>query len=605
MKGEWLLTNGTGGYAMGSQDGLARRAYHGWLVAALDPPLGRRLLLHRVEPVLLETGEILATALYPGGVLSPDPRRLLLDFQENPWPRWTYQTQKGLVAVTLALLPGVGAAHVQVDLLSGDEADILLRPVVSDRSHHGRLAPGTPFKVQAQDDAAWVTGPEVALRMEAPGTRFEGDPFFLEDVVLEEEVLRGYPEPDRQFVPGGFRGRIRRGSPLQFRISLEGAGALPERPESHALSLASLFPEPPTREPQSPDRVAVRSALPAFLAEGPAGPAIIAGFPWFGAWARDSFISVPGLLGTGRVELSGQILLRFLQDLEDGLFPDSLPTSGTPSIRNAADAPLHFIRAVGAYARAGGDAGPFQDGIREIIQSFTRGTAYGIGLRGDLLKVGPSALPLTWMDAVLPSGAVTPREGYPVELTALFLLALDEAAALLASDREAFLSLRHRVEGRARLAFRDLPDRLDPQGTPDPALRPNILFLGLALPDWAGRILSRVEPLLTPMGLRSLGPLELSYRGIYQGAQVERDGAYHEGTVWPFLLGPWADLVRLGGGDPGPTLQAMARRLLKEGPVPGQIPEVAGGDPPFGPGGCPAQAWSVFEIFRSLGRFEP
>ena len=356
--------------------------------------------------------------------------------------------------------------------------------------------------------------------------------------------------------------------------------------------------------------------------EGKAGSTVIAGYPWFTDWGRDTMIALPGLLlATGKHAEAAETLRTFARFAHDGLIPNTFPEGDAPAQYNTADATLWFFRALERYLTATGDRTLLRDlwpTLVEIIAAHERGTRFGIGVdpTDGLLRMGEPGVQLTWMDAKVDDWVVTPRTGKPVEVNGLWLHALHLMAAwsplcnttptpYIRAATKAAVSFTHRF-WNAECGY--LYDVLDiPDGTDDASLRPNqCIALALSscpLPEaQARRALDAVTAtLLTPYGLRTLAPDDPRYIGRYGGNRYARDGAYHQGTVWPWLLGPYADALRRLGGTRA-EVRALVRPLLDHLRVAGvgSISELFDGDPPHLPGGCPFQAWSVAELLRLL-----
>ncbi|HEY7957002.1 MAG TPA: amylo-alpha-1,6-glucosidase, partial [Polyangia bacterium] len=363
------------------------------------------------------------------------------------------------------------------------------------------------------------------------------------------------------------------------------------------------------------DQFLVARAIPRLDGTSESGSTVIAGYPWFTDWGRDTFIALPGLaLATGRVELAGELLAAFAPHLEQGLVPNRFPDGGEAPEYNAADAPLWYVLAVCRFARAGGDPGQvaaLRPSVRQILEGYLGGTRYGIGLDDDgLIHASAPGLQLTWMDAKFRNWVVTPRMGKPVEIQALWVAALEAVARLSAVDDPAWAGELEERAAWARSSFAAtfwdesrgwLCDVVDGPRK-DPTLRPNQLYaLGLCAPlidhERACRALEACEQaLLTPVGLRSRAPGD-GYHGRFTGDQRARDAAYHQGTVWPFLLGIYADAcLRVRGAVPAGLLDGVRAHLCGDGL--GTLCEIFDGDPPHAPRGCVAQAWSVAEALR-------
>lgn len=620
---EWLVTNGLGGYALGTATLAATRGYDGWLVAALAPPVGRTLLVAKLEPVItLPSGQEvnLSTNLYPGAV---DPQGYLLieSFRPDPAPTWVFRVQGARVTLKLAMVPGRNETRVRLSSQGLPMAvPLRLVPFVNARDHHGRTAPeGLTTQIEALTDGVAVNVLEPAVRIVIRGARLRFSPgsFWIQRMRYPLEELRGYPALDAHLVPGQLLTTLSDEDPVDVEIAAGEATAGPGDPCAIALEREA---EEERSWPQAiaalarrdPGLLALLRAAPAFRVRRGTGHSIIAGYPWFADWGRDTLISLTGLvLVPGHLEEAGEILTTFAGRLKNGLIPNAFMDGGEVNY-HAADAPLWFVEAVARYRAYGGQE-DLWPAVEQILTAYLDGTDFGIGIGPDgLVHAGSSGLALTWMDAITAGGPVTPREGAPVEVNALMYAALENAARLSpAAQAQAWEKRAQAFRAALRAHFLPGPvDRITPDGQADTTLRPNALFLAALsstalAPEEIGALLSRLEPLRTPRGIRTLGRDEPGYRGRYEGSAAERDAAYHQGTAWPFLLGPWCTALRRSRGERGgsPAVRGLLGDFLAgalpEG-MPGQLCEVYDGDAPQRPGGCPAQAWSVGEVLRAL-----
>jgi glycogen debranching enzyme len=609
---EWLLANGRGGFAMGSALGVNTRRYHGLLVAASPTPPRRLLALHSViEQVEIDDATVdLAThhfgdppRLHPPGFRHL--RSVLVDAERN-CVTWGSCIGDVEVSRTLFVHEGVNAVTVEY---------VVHAPVKPVRL---RLRPLTPMRdMHALDDERVTPAPDVAvvhgdpvvrrhgqgLRLACPDATWADEPEWWRGFRYVEDVARGQSWCEDVWSPGTFTVDVPPGARITVRLRAAltddvgaPAGDTPPPAPLHAAARAFVVERPDDAEP---------------------GTTIIAGYPWFADWGRDAMISLPGLLlSTGRHAAARSVLERFRRLIRHGLLPNCTLDDTPEPLYNTVDAGLWFAHAVHRYARVTGDADMNEliGGVRAIVSACRAGTRYGIRVAADgLLAAGDGTEPVTWMDAQRGGVTFTPRDGCAVEVNALWHNALCCLADLVGPGADAD-DLRGEAERSAR-AFRAAfwwPERgclRDVAG--EDRVRPNQIFaVSLPFSPLADAEQSAVvdvvrDRLLTPFGLRTLDPDDPGYRGRYEGDLMERDAAYHNGTVWPWLIGPYCDaLLRVSGEDAIPEVRAAIEPLLAEmdrGCV-GQLAEVYDGDEPHRASGCPAQAWSVAEVLRIADR---
>ncbi len=634
---EWLETNGLGGYAMSTVTGENTRRYHGLLVAATEPPVGRAVLLSKLEEALLVKGRRieLSTNRFPG-TTHPEGFRFLIDFRMDPFPTFTWDAGGVVVEKEVFMPHGENAVCVTWRLVKGwnDAGSIGLevRPLVAFRDFHALthenadLDPTVDIATDRVRIAPYKGLPTLYFAHEGTATK-AGDWYrFFE---YEEEKARGFDNREDLWHPFS----------VSFSFTFEEiSGAA--RPE--ATIIASTSPRSPSdihtlrktelsrREALTvnatadPVLRALTRAADQFLVERGDLTTVIAGYPWFSDWGRDTMIALPGLtLTTDRPDVAKQILLAFSRHVNQGMLPNRFPEAGEEPAYNSVDASLWYFEAVRQYAEATGDVALVRDRLFRILADIVtwheRGTRYGIRVSADgLLEWHAAGEALTWMDARVGGRPVTPREGKPVEIQALWFNALRTMRdfASILGDEDSARGYAARAE-RCRTTFlRLFPDEKGAglvdcvDGTSrDRSIRPNQLFAvslhhSMVPKPLARGVLTTVEEhLLTPYGLRTLPPADPSYRGRYEGGPVERDSAYHQGTVWPWLLGAYATAFRRVHDDGQASIRAvrdlfepLKRFLLGDGL--GQIPEIFDGDAPHQPRGCVAQAWSVAEILR-------
>jgi predicted glycogen debranching enzyme len=626
---EWLETDGLGGFASGTVAGQRTRRYHALLLVATTPPTGRFVLVNGLDAwVDTEAGRFaLSSQRYDPDVTHPDGESRLESFTTEPWPRWTYQLEDGTRIEQELFVPhGSAAVALRWRLLEGaGRAALWVRPFLSGRDYHSLHHENPAFRFDAE-----VTGESVTWRPYAgvPGTialsngGYQHQPVWYRNFLYEEERARGLDCTEDLASPGLFRWDLHREAILILQA---------EQPPSASKELVSadarwrLWQEAERkRRGLFPSRL--HRCADDYLVRRGTGKTIIAGYPWFTDWGRDTFIALRGLcLATGRLDDARNILLDWAGTVSEGMVPNRFPDHGDTPEFNSVDASLWFIVAVNDYLQAaqvqqGGVParvqGPLRQAVEAILAGYTRGTRHGIRCEEDgLLAAGEPGVQLTWMDAKVGDWVVTPRIGKPVEVQALWLNALWIGARmdskwkpLYERGRQAF---RERFWNDQRGHLHDVVDVDHQSGKVDSSFRPNQIFSVGGLPvilldrEQAIKVVTVVETCLwTPMGLRSLAPDDPNYRPHYRGGVLERDGAYHQGTVWPWLAGPFIEAwVRVRGRTDSAKRAARERFLA---PLLGQLDvaglghlaEIADGARPHKPAGCPFQAWSLGELLR-------
>jgi predicted glycogen debranching enzyme len=621
---EWLCTNGMGGYAMGSVAGSLERSYHGLLIEATDPPLGRTLRLAKLDPELTVDGITvgLDANAWDSGVVAPNSARLLESFT---WDRgvatWTWLVQGARIKRRVAMVPGEHTTAVEWSLVGGaDRATLRLRALGSTRSHHHTSADAGPTpRIETLDGEVRVdVEGHTTLRLLHDGEAEAGGELYT-DFLLGTEKARGLGSVDahRRFAditftlePGYVRGVL---------VTTE---ADPEPTLARAITAtqmrASTLSEAAPKVPR-----ALAAAADQFIVQRDGGKTVIAGYPWFGDWGRDTMIALEGLcLRTGRAAVAADILRTFARYAKDGLLPNRFPSADEEPEYNTVDATMWFFRAaeltVAALPKAEADAlvADLVPVLDDVVAHHLNGTHYNIHVADDgLVSAGAEGVQLTWMDARFDGWVVTPRRGKPVEVNGLWVHGLGVLAGFRqrlgrkTGDIDELAARARHALGRFWNAETGcLYDVLDGPDGDDAAIRPNQL-MALALdscPLSAEQRASAVRVaghhLLTGMGLRSLTPYDDDYIGDYGGPAADRDPAYHQGTVWGWLIGPWARARRAVGDAPKDIradLAALLDHTAHEGVI-GSVSEVFTGDAPFAPRGAPAQAWSVAELICAL-----
>jgi predicted glycogen debranching enzyme len=642
LRREWLVTNGLGGYASATVAGVSTRSYHGLLVAALEPPVARTVLVaNSVDWVVYDGARYpLSTSEFGNGMISPAGHRFIETFRlEGSLPVWTFAIADALVERRIWMPDGVNATFVTYRLLRGSgPIDLEVTPLVTYRSFHALASgQGWDFGVDAQERGATIRAYEGAAPfwLCSDKAEFRPDGSWWWGFHHRGEAERGLADSGDLFAPGVFLARLDPGATVALiystdpQIDLDAASSLAaakERQQSLLTRAGVANADPVVQQlVLAADQFLV--ARP--LADEPDGRSVIAGYHWFNDWGRDTMISLPGLtLATGRAEEAASILRTFARYLADGLLPNNFPDSaGVVPGYNTADATLWYILAIRAYEEATGDESLVTDllpALLQVIERHLEGTRYGIGVdpTDGLLRAGEPGVQLTWMDAKVGDWVVTPRIGKPVEINALWYNALRTVAELHAvrgdrSNAARLTALADRTQESFRTRFRRpdldyLADVVDGPDGDDWSLRPNQIFaLSLPFPMLEGEeargVLDAVSrSLLTSYGLRSLTPLDPAYRGTYGGDQVLRDGSYHQGPVWSWLLGPYAEAsFRLTGDDSAAlsVLRPIGDHLRDAGL--GSVSEIFEGDPPHLPKGCVAQAWGVAETLRVWRLLDP
>jgi predicted glycogen debranching enzyme len=656
LRTEWLLTNGLGGFAMGTALGVNTRRYHGLLIAATRPPVGRILALHSmIEQLVIPRDEgseeviDLSTQQFVGPdgepLLHPGGWRYLIGFESEPNGfSWTWSVRGITIDRFLNNHPGRNVVLTHYGLEgAAPGVRLRVRPLIALRDFHGleHERSDSPIVTALQSGFASATHDlrlEVELiRQGAADMMAEwlDDPQWWRGFAYSADRDRGQDWREDLWSPGVFEGRC---ASRQGRLSLKIELKVPWREDrSHPGRVSEYFIPP--NEPQislSRLKWAAKDFLVSRIGGDEASVSVIAGYPWFADWGRDAMISLPGLmLCTGRFDDARSTLLNFAGHMQRGLIPNCFHDSGTVE-HNTVDASLWFIHAVrslhAASPRHVDDA--LLAACREIVAAYQRGTDHGIHMdpKDGLIVAGDASTQLTWMDAKRDGVAFTPRHGKAVEINALWFNALRCLAAMTddETERRRLSALADRVAASFRAQFwwpqrACLHDVLAPlesgagYAASGDQLRPNQIFAA-SLPhspltrDQQRAVVNVVgERLLTPFGLRTLDRDDPAYRSRYEGDMWQRDSSYHQGTVWPWLIGPYCEAM-LRANDFSAAAKAEARRVLQPllgemsntqgGRCLGQIAEVYDGDEPHRPSGCPAQAWSVAEVLRALTLIE-
>ncbi len=625
---EWLEADSLGGFASGTRCGLRSRRYHGLLLCALKPPQDRRLLVQGFV-AWLETAagraELWPQA-YAGGHQGPCDA-VVERFSCEPWPTWRLRTALGPVLEIELFVPhGRPSVALRFRLAEAfDEAvKLSVRPLMSGRDFHAlhHENPAFHFEPRRQGELLRFTPyPGAPAVQSLSNARFLAAPDWYRNFFYSEEAARGLDATEDLATPGVLELSLEYDKrELWWLLQAEVSGALAVPIEGAATFVQLLRRGELERRHQTPD--VLERAASAYIVRRGEGKTIIAGYPWFGDWGRDTFIALRGLcLARGDLDTARSILCEWAGAVSEGMLPNRFSDSADePPEYNSVDAALWFVLTAQELLDTGtasaNDRQKLEQAMLAIVGGYARGTRYAIAADNDcLLAAGAAGVQLTWMDAKVGDWVVTPRRGKPVEIQALWLNALGCAARIdprfLDLQQRAHAAFARRFWNPDRRMLFDVIDVEHVPGTSDAACRPNQIFAagGLAVtllpPEQARAVVDAVErELWTPLGLRSLERHHPDYRSHYVGGVWERDGAYHQGTVWPWLSGPFVEAwVKVRGNTPEAKAEArerfvqpLRRHLLHAGI--GHVSEVADAEPAYLPRGCPFQAWSVGELLR-------
>ncbi len=651
---EWLEADGLGGFASGTVSGIRTRRYHALLLTATTPPAGRMVLVNGFD-AWVETPRgtfAISSQRYGPDVIHPDGASRVESFEYEPWPRWRYKIDDLTIEQELFVPKGESAVFTSWRVVAGIDdagqpgsptpatADIKLRVrlFLSGRDFHSTQHENGSFKFVADQNGERVTFRSydgVPAVMAHSNGRYGHEPAWYRNFLYSEEQARGLDAAEDLASPGVFEFLLSH-KPAVLMLAAEAVAGVGDPGSSNQPAST-----PPATESIEARYAQVRTieqarrkyfssplerAADAYLVKRGQGKTLIAGYPWFGDWGRDTFIAIRGLcIATGHLEDARDILLAWAGVVSQGMLPNRFPDSGEQPEFNSVDASLWYIIAVNDYLLAAKKQRSLTDdchteklraAVEAILAGFNEGTRFGIRAdRDGLLSAGEHGQQLTWMDARVDGREITPRIGKPVEIQALWLNALAIGAKVSARWQSLF--------DKGRAAFEEkfwnehagyLADVIDcdhQPGTVDVTFRPNQIFAVGGLPlqllsqEKARRVVDAVEMLLlTPVGLRSLAPGEPGYAPHYQGGSRERDAIYHQGTVWPWLIGPFVEAwVRVRGSTSEAKAEARAKFLppiyqhLNEAGL-GHISEICDAEPPHTPRGCPFQAWSLGELLR-------
>jgi len=626
---EWLEPDGLGGFASGTTSGIATRRYHALLLAAQHPPSSRTVLVNGFR-AWLETpsGEVQLTRHHFAPDVRTDADVEIESFTAEPWPSLRYVSRSSDLVVVQELFVLHGSPTALVSFrLEGEQRGVKLcvRPFLSGRNFHSLHCENSAFCFEPEQSGSrlrfspYPGVPQVDMLSNGSYTHA---PEWYRHFRYAAERERGLDCDEDLAAPGILSFDLSAGPAFWISSAATPGVTLPEGVSAEAFFSSSSQRERTRRNAfASPLEKAANSYL---VARG-RGRTIIAGYPWFGDWGRDTFIALRGLcLATGRLDEAREILVEWSQAVSEGMLPNLFPDGDGQPEYNSVDASLWYVIAADEVLNDAGsssllsrsDRQALEDAILAIVSGYRRGTRFGIRCDTDgLLACGEPGVQLTWMDAKVGEYVVTPRTGKPVEIQALWLNALAIAANLApelsAQLKSAQRSFEPRFWNEASGALNDVVDVDHQHGRVDASIRPNQIFaagglpLTLLSPDRARRVIDTVErQLLTPLGLRSLAPSDPAYVSHYQGGVWQRDTAYHQGTVWPWLMGPFVEAWLKSRGNTVNAKREAAQRFaapllahLNRAGI-GHVSEIADAQAPHTPRGCPFQAWSVSELVR-------
>jgi predicted glycogen debranching enzyme len=653
---EWLEADGLGGFASGTTSGERSRRYHALLLSATRPPSGRMVLVNGFDAwVETPAGKFaISTQCYSPDAVYPDGFTRIVDFQSEPWPTWTFRLSDSMTLTqelfvphgisgcclrwklsTEALSPGgrgqgEGARAAAESVSTGT---LELRPFLSGRDYHSTHHENAAFQFDLQNRDGWLAWKpyhKVPAVLALANGEYRQDPEWFRNFLYQFELERGLDFLEDLASPGVFRFDLSQPAVLIFAAEEHTAAMMKAvGPNTNAATgAADVFERIAYSESVRRKKFAtpLHRAADQYLVRRASGQTIIAGYPWFTDWGRDTFISLRGLcLPIDKIEEAKQILLAWAGTVSEGMLPNRFPDAGDTPEFNSVDASLWFIVAVHELCDAASKRGrpiavedrqKLEAAILAIVDGYSRGTRFGIRMDSDgLLAAGEPSWQLTWMDAKVGDHVITPRVGKPVEIQALWLNALWIASRIDRRWTAAFEKARAEFERRfwnARLGcLFDVVDVDHQPGRVDESQRPNQIFAVGGLPlallhgERAKSVVDIVETrLFAPLGLRTLAPGSPNYAPQCVGGPAERDGAYHQGTVWPWLMGAFVEAwIRVRCGTAEAKRQAAEKFLpaleehLRSAGL-GHISEIADAEPPLTPRGCPFQAWSLGEYLR-------
>lgn len=641
---EWLVTNGIGGYASGTVSGVLTRRYHGLLIAALKPPLDRKLLLTKLDEIVQYDGETF-DLFANRWVSTTDPHgyRYIENFYlDGTIPVWSFAFADALLEKRIWMQQGANITYIRYQLQRGSyPVQLNLKALVNYRDHHGETQFGEPMKIELVEHGVKVLAHDGAVPFYLLSDKAQAEPrneWYL-DFSLAVEQYRGFRGFEDNFFAAEFHITLQPGESVTMigsteqNVNLDPDLALQKQKNYESMVLAQAngrFDKSPASIRQlvlAADQFIVKRQT----SEKAEGHTIIAGYPWFGDWGRDTMISLPGLtITTGRTYIAQSILRTFAGCVDRGMLPNRFTDLGETREYNTVDATLWYFEAIRAYHAATGDDALLQElfpVLKDIIEWHVRGTRYQIHVdpADGLLYAGEPGVQLTWMDAKVGDWVVTPRIGKPIEINALWHHALCVMAQFARRLHEPVSNFETAAEHVRQNFFKFWNqetgycfDVIDGPNGNEASLRPNQIF-AISIPaddinepalfsknQQKAIVKACARYLLTSHGLRSLAPIDPAYTGRYGGDTRQRDGAYHQGTVWGWLIGSFV-IASLKTGEDTETARTYLFPLLDHLSTHGlgSISEIFDGDAPFMPRGCIAQAWSVAEVLRAWQETKP
>jgi predicted glycogen debranching enzyme len=628
---EWLETDGLGGFASGTASGIRTRRYHALLLTAMTPPTGRVVLVNGFD-AWIETPNgkfALISQRYAPEIISSDGANRIVDFTHEPWPKWRFRCEDGTEIEQEIFVEAGKSSCTVLWRVIGEQRNVKLfaRPFLSGRDYHALHRENPNFSFEAHihaDHVAWRPYYGLPAVTAVSNGIYTHEPFWYRNFSYEEEEARGLDCVEDLASPGVFQWELSFGEAAwTLTTDLESVHRSAGETSVQERALEARLNEQLRR---SQFKSPLARAADAYIVRGRHGKTIIAGYPWFADWGRDTFIALRGLcIANGRLDDALNIVLSWSAHVSEGMLPNRFPDSGEAPEFNSVDASLWFIIAVQDLLEAlnaaqrkinAGDKAALLAAVEAILNGYAAGTRFGIRQDEDgLLACGVPGSQLTWMDARVGDWTVTSRVGKPVEVNALWINALHVGARFSARWQDEFnkaaSAFRARFWNQDRECLYDVIDCDHIAGRVDASFRPNQIFAigGLPLnllPRALGlKIVAKVEACLwTPLGLRSLAPEEPGYTPHYQGGVGERDGAYHQGTVWPWLAGAFVEAwIRVRDNSAEAKQEAREKFLTPllahlDAAGLGHVSEIADAEAPHVPRGCPFQAWSVGELLR-------